>query len=125
MSIEDPFPELNNDNQPGYVIDNDRLNCLTSLTRASLNSESEENDFTEKVKKEIQLFRSLLNEKDLSSTVKFWRENKRRLPCLFKLVLRLLTIPTTSAEAERFFSVVGKINAKASNISDITFAKKD
>ncbi|RNA29331.1 hypothetical protein BpHYR1_030534 [Brachionus plicatilis] len=63
MSIEDPFPELNNDNQPGYVIDNDRLNCLTSLTRASLNSESEENDFTEK------LFRSLLNEKDLSSTI--------------------------------------------------------
>ncbi|CAF1060682.1 unnamed protein product, partial [Brachionus calyciflorus] len=113
MSIEDPFSQTSNTSQ-GFILNNG----------ASLNSDPEENELSEKIDKEFNIFTTYLREKKIISTIKFWKENKLKNPILFDLATRLLTIPSTSAEAERFFSVVGKIFSTSTNISDNLLIQK-
>ena len=70
-------------------------------------------------KKEVALFKSLIENTRTLRNSTFWRENMNRLPCLYRLNLQLFNIPASSAHLERFFSVTGWINnQRLQNMSD-------
>ena len=103
------------------VINFEGYSNLSSICRPRIRSEAEEPDENLlKIKKEVSEYVSIITETKITvSTKKFWLDNKKKFPNLFKLTLRLLSIPATSAHIERFFSVAGIINSKHStNISD-------
>jgi hypothetical protein len=71
------------------------------------------------IKNEVDLFIKTIKNSTFDSTEKFWIEHKKSFPNLFRLALRLLSIPATTADIERFFSITGNINNKTrSNMSD-------
>ncbi|RNA13260.1 hypothetical protein BpHYR1_050450 [Brachionus plicatilis] len=84
-----------------------------SIKRSSLNSDKGDNEFNDKIKKEIDCFRVLINNVRPSSTVSFWRENIKKIPLLYDMALRLLSIQATSADAERYFSAVTRLSNKS------------
>lgn len=89
-------------------------------------SDHEECDYRTILKVEVDQFITIIKETLITkSTKQFWIDNKKSFPFLFKLALRLLSIPATSAHIERFFSVTGIINSKRStNISDELLIKR-
>ena len=55
------------------------------------------------------------------STLTFWNLNKKNLPNLFELAMRLICIPISSADVERFFSVSGYVcSGRAVNVNEDT-----
>lgn len=78
------------------------------------------------LRKEKEIFLSLIHSDETSALTtplrRFWIENKKQLPNLFKLANQLLSIPSSSAFVERFFSICGVICKKrCGNMSDETF----
>lgn len=77
-----------------------------------------ENDHEiDSIKKEVEFFMSklkiIINEPDhieLTSTASFWLSFKEKMPNLFRLSLKLLSIPATSSHIERFFSIAGRLS---------------
>ena len=70
-------------------------------------------------KKEVALFKSLIENTRKLRNSTFWRENKHRLPYLYKLNLVLFNIPASSAHLERFFSIAGLVsNNRSRNMSN-------
>ncbi|RMZ96368.1 zinc finger BED domain-containing 4-like, partial [Brachionus plicatilis] len=115
MSIEsDVFEENRGDMEEEF----DGLKGLKSITRSSLNSDSENDEIEKKIEKEVNIFKRLITEQVMTSTKAFWLKNMIQLPYLYDLSLRLFSIVCSSAEAERFFSVTGRMDKKSANQSD-------
>ncbi len=71
------------------------------------------------IKDEVNLFIKTISHSAFNSTETFWLEHKKSLPNLFRLALRLFSIPATTADIERFFSITGNTNSKTrANMSD-------
>lgn len=107
------------------------ISCLTRLlkppmARSSDDEKSSDNHSIERsIKKEVENFLELLNEERLADTRTFWIERKDNCPILYKIALKLLSIPSTSAHIERFYSFSGIICQKRSlNISDDIIIKR-
>ena len=101
----------------------DGLAFLSRLTRPrSTNDELESEQELDCIKKEVDFFMSklkiIINEPDsieLKSTASFWLAFKDKMPNLFRLSLKLLSIPVTSSHIERFFSIAGKLSDQKSS----------
>lgn len=92
------------------------LSQLSRLTKAmSINFNDEKDEMINAFKSEINIFKSLLDDIKFHSTHEFWVDNRKKLPNLYKLALRLLSIPATTAYVERFFNITGIINSKNPN----------
>ncbi len=96
----------------------DGMNSLRNLTRPRLNSESD--DLAKQTKNkilddEVKKFVNIINNTEFDSTKSFWLSHEKSLPNLFNLALRLLSIPASSAQIERYFSITGQINTKQAN----------
>ena len=89
-------------------------NCLYEKS----SEEQDDHDLLKnKLKLEIAEFFELISEIKLEKS--FWRDYKKKLPILFKIALRLISIPASSAIIERFFSLSGLLCQKRRmNISD-------
>jgi hypothetical protein len=80
--------------------------------------ENEFNDFWKTILEEMF-------KKESTSTVQFWRKNSIKFPHMSKLALLLLTIQSSSAFIERFFSVCGVVcKPRASNMKDDLIIKR-
>lgn len=116
-------------NDDVFNLDNDRdliqssilnsVNYLNNLCRNIIIS-SDENKIDNNISNEVSNYLILLDNIDYEGTnyKKFWLENKKNFPNLYNLALRLFSIPASTAEIERFFSVTGNINKKNCNTSD-------
>ena len=83
--------------------------------------DEDENPVVSNLEKEKEIFKTMLNEKTFLTTtsIKFWLENKKTFPNLYKFCLILFNIPASSAYVERFFSICGLVNRKrAGNMTD-------
>lgn len=115
----DPFDD-------NVISSQDGLLLLSSLCRGRKTSskQDDDKDLVQSFAKEKALFITKLNNLK-SGTVEFWRENKKELPYLYDLALRLLSIPASSASVERLFSVAGQINnIRAQNMSSDLLIKR-
>jgi len=73
-------------------------------------------------KSEIDLYLNEMNSEFDDNPLEFWLSNRHRFPVLYKLSLRYLCIPASSAPVERLFSTAGKIfRAERANLSDNMF----
>ncbi|RNA15514.1 hypothetical protein BpHYR1_037678 [Brachionus plicatilis] len=66
----DEFDQSGEETEQQYL-DSDGISCLMSITRSSLNSDTGDNEFNDKIKKEIDCFKVLINNVRSSSTVRF------------------------------------------------------
>ena len=69
----------------------------------------------------------MMNERNFNdiSSIKFWLDNKKTFPSLYKLALILFNIPSSSAFVERFFSICGIVNDKRrGNMKDETLINR-
>lgn len=107
---------IRNDMQDLY--DREDLSAIRKIGKASLVSSESEDDLIDDFKKESLSFISLITNKKVVKTQDFWKSHKKELPYLYKLCLRLLSIPASSAFIERFFSITGIINSNSGNMSD-------
>jgi hypothetical protein len=87
------------------------------------------NSIMVKLRKEKELFLSLINNDDNSKlqlkSKEFWIEFRNKLPILYNTALRLLSIPASSAFIERFFSICGTVCTKRNgNMGDDLLIKR-
>jgi hypothetical protein len=89
-------------------------------------TQTAQNEFENAFKNEIDQFKKLIrkpsffNSRELSTRV-FWLENSGQFPYLSELALVLLSIPSSSAMIERFFTCCGIISDKFISIEDELF----
>ncbi len=84
------------------------LKNFSELTKKRSENISHSNE----IKDEVNLFIKTISHSAFNTTETFWLEHKKPLPNLFRLALRLFSIPATTADIERFFSITGNINSK-------------
>jgi len=94
------------------------LNSMRNLTRPRINSNTD--DLSKQTKSKIladetKKFIDIISSSEFESTKSFWIDRQSALPNLYNLALRLLSIPATSAQIERYFSITGQINNKTTN----------
>ena len=116
-------------------------------SKSTENLNKETKPILDDIKKEKDLFLTLINESKPSSTAYFWNLNKKSLPIIAKLakrfyffintfflfkyefmfflLLRLLNIPASSAFIERYFSICGIVcNKRNQNMrGDLTIIR--
>ena len=79
------------------------------------------------IEEEKEIFLATLEDaSELTLTTNaFWLKYRKRLPNLFKIAMQLLSIPSSSAFIERFFSICGVICKKrCGNMSDATIISR-
>jgi len=91
---------------------------MRNITRPRINSGTD--DLSKKTKSKIlgdetKKFSNIISNSEFDSTKGFWLKHQSSLPNLFNLALRLLRIPASSAQIERYFSITGQINTKQAN----------
>ena len=91
---------------------------MRNLTRPRINSNTD--DLSKQTKSKIladetKKFIDIISSSEFESTKSFWIDRQSALPNLYNLALRLLSIPATSAQIERYFSITGQINNKTTN----------
>ena len=91
--------------------------------------ERKQNLKKKEIENEINDFRKIILEeifkKDSSSSTQFSRKHSIRFPLISKLALLLLTIQSSSAFIERFYSICGVVcKPKASNMKDDLIIKR-
>jgi hypothetical protein len=105
---------------PYNAINNSGLSSLVRMVKTtSKYQDLAKSALEEELEAEVDIFNEHLRITKFTSTSEFWKKYKNEVPCLFKLALKLLTIPATSAFLERFFSYAGIIcNNRTPNLSD-------
>lgn len=111
MQIES-IPQANSNEAENLNSNQSGLQLLSSLCRNTIKSPvKEREDLIAEFESEKFTFINLVKKSETKLTTnEFWLQNRKKLPFLYDISLRLLSIPATSAFIERFFSVTGLIN---------------
>jgi hypothetical protein len=90
------------------------LSRTKSINKTNVTTEISEITIKEEVKCYLKIIsdNAHLPDEERPSAFTFWKGNREEMPNLRDLAIKLMTIPSTSAFIERFFSICGVVNDK-------------
>lgn len=95
-----------------------KTDFLSDVLAKHVSRRSEITQTNNQVKHEIDSYLNLVNLPIREDIIQWWFTRKDSYPNLYKLAVKFLSIPATSATSERVFSVAGNIlNEKRSSLS--------